>query len=120
MLPRSILIPCLLAWVFTLWAPFSPLAAQSTPAKKAAPSKQGKSRSTSKSKTAQQSRTKAKRKKISPRVRRIRQAFVASADLRPMARQLLQDRTAPGYAGVEAYARRHAKEDAGALAWLVV
>jgi len=37
-----------------------------------------------------------------------------------MAQQLLQDRTPAGYAGVETYARRHAKEDAGALAWLVV
>ena len=37
-----------------------------------------------------------------------------------MARQLLQERTPAGYAGVEAYARRHAKEDAGALAWLVL
>ena len=50
----------------------------------------------------------------------MRQAFVASASLRPMAQQLLQDRTPAGYAGVEAYARGHAKEDAGALAWLVV
>ncbi len=37
-----------------------------------------------------------------------------------MARQLLQDRTPAAYAGVEAYARHHASEDAGALAWLVV
>ena len=37
-----------------------------------------------------------------------------------MARQLLQDRTPTAYAGVEAYARRHDKEDAGALAWLVL
>ncbi len=57
---------------------------------------------------------------MSPRVRRIRQAFVASTTLRPMAQQLIQDRTPAGYAGVEAYARAHAKEDAGALAWLVV
>jgi len=48
------------------------------------------------------------------------QAFVASASLKPMAQQLLQERTPAAYAGVEAYARRHAKEDAGALAWLVV
>jgi len=61
-----------------------------------------------------------RRKPISPRVRRARAAFVASANLRPMAQQLLQDRTPTAYAGVEAYARRHAKEDAGALAWLVV
>lgn len=37
-----------------------------------------------------------------------------------MAQQLIQDRSAAAYAGVEAYARAHAKEDAGALAWLVV
>ena len=48
------------------------------------------------------------------------QAFVASATLKPMARQLLQDRTPAAYAGVEAYASRHAKEDAGSLAWLVL
>lgn len=67
-------------------------------------------------------KTAARRKKrpISPRVRRIRQAFVASATLRPMAQQLIADRTPAAYAGVEAYARAHAKEDAGALAWLVV
>ena len=53
-------------------------------------------------------------------MRRVRQAFVASASLRPMAQQLLQDRTPTAYAGVEAYARRHPKEDAGALAWLVI
>jgi soluble lytic murein transglycosylase len=57
---------------------------------------------------------------MSPRVRRIRQAFVASTSLRPMAQQLVQDRTPAAYAGVEAYAHAHAKEDAGALAWLVV
>ncbi len=48
------------------------------------------------------------------------QAFVASSTLKPMARQLLQDRTPAAYRGVEAYARRHTKEDAGALAWLVL
>jgi soluble lytic murein transglycosylase len=37
-----------------------------------------------------------------------------------MAEQLLQDRTPPAYAGVQAYARAHSKEDAGALAWLVL
>ena len=57
---------------------------------------------------------------MSPRVRRIRQAFVASTTLRLMAQQLIQDRTPQAYAGVEAYARAHSKEDPGALAWLVV
>jgi soluble lytic murein transglycosylase len=64
--------------------------------------------------------SKTKKRTISPRVRRMRQAFVASANLRPMAQQLLQDRTLPAYAGVLAYARTHSKEDAGALAWLVL
>jgi soluble lytic murein transglycosylase len=50
----------------------------------------------------------------------MRQAFVASASLRPMAQQLLQERTPAAYAGVEAYARSHARDDAGALAWLVL
>jgi len=50
----------------------------------------------------------------------MRQAFVASTSLRPMAQQLLQDRSPQAYAGVQAYARAHAQEDAGALAWLVV
>ena len=61
-----------------------------------------------------------KKRPVSPRVRRMRQAFVASSSLRPMAEQLLQDRSPAAYAGVEAYARAHSKEDSGALAWLVV
>jgi soluble lytic murein transglycosylase len=61
-----------------------------------------------------------KARTISPRVRRMRQAFVTSASLRPMAQQLLQDRSLPAYAGVQAFARAHAKDDAGALAWLVL
>jgi len=50
----------------------------------------------------------------------MRQAFVESTSLRPMAEQLLQDRSKPAYAGVQEYALTHAKEDAGALAWLVL
>ena len=50
----------------------------------------------------------------------MRNAFTASTTLRPMAQQLLEDRSPAAYAGVEAYARAHAKEDAGALAWLAV
>ncbi|MBV9573470.1 MAG: transglycosylase SLT domain-containing protein [Acidobacteriales bacterium] len=37
-----------------------------------------------------------------------------------MARQLLQDRSPAAYSGVEAFALAHARDDAGALAWLVV
>ena len=67
----------------------------------------------------QPGKTTARRKRSSPRLSRMHQAFVASASLKPMARQLLQDRTPAAYAGVESYARAHASEDAGALAWLV-
>jgi len=91
-----------------------PAAAQSTP-QQTQPSTQS---TTKKKKTTRKAST--ARKRPSPRLRRMRQAFVASATLKPMARQLLQDRTPAAYAGVEAYARRHMKEDAGALAWLVV
>jgi soluble lytic murein transglycosylase len=50
----------------------------------------------------------------------IKRAFVASADLRPMAQQLLENRTPQAYQGVEAYARKHAKDDAGPLSWVVI
>jgi soluble lytic murein transglycosylase len=62
---------------------------------------------------------KAKRKP-SRRVLRVHEAFVASKTLRPMAQQLLRERTPAGYHGVEAYARLHSTEDAGALAWFVI
>src|SRR2546428_711215 len=61
-----------------------------------------------------------RRRRSSPRLRRMHQAFVASSTLKAMARQLLQDRTPAAYRGVEAYARHHTKEDAGALASLVL
>jgi soluble lytic murein transglycosylase len=98
---------------------------ESTPAKsvptKSAPVKQTPAKPKTAVSTSTHTKvTKKKRKPVSPRVRRVRRAFVASASLRPMAQQLVQDRTPTAYAGVEAYARRHAKEDAGALAWLVV
>ncbi|HEY6272344.1 MAG TPA: transglycosylase SLT domain-containing protein [Terriglobales bacterium] len=57
----------------------------------------------------------------SAKLRHIHHAFVASADLKPMARQLLEERTPQAYAGVESYARKHtADPDASALAWLVL
>jgi len=104
---------------FLLWLGFLQAAvAQSNPSSsvKSAPPRA----TTGKKKASASASTKKRRKKISPHVRRVRQAFVASASLRPMAQQLLADRTPSAYAGVEAFARRHPKEDAGALAWLVL
>jgi len=100
--------------------------APKTPASKTEPDQSGakkpphKSTAATKKATTSRSTTRRKKRPVSPRVRRIRQAFVASTTLRPMAQQLIADRTPAGYAGVEAYAHAHAKEDAGALAWLVV
>ena len=37
-----------------------------------------------------------------------------------MAQQLLQERSPAAYTGVTAYAQRHSREDAGALAWLAL
>src|SRR5215467_2969258 len=54
------------------------------------------------------------------KLQQIHRAFVASADLKPMAQQLLQFRSAQAYAGVESYANKHQKDAAGPLAWLVV
>ncbi|MFI5103985.1 MAG: hypothetical protein ACHP79_03580, partial [Terriglobales bacterium] len=56
----------------------------------------------------------------SAKLRHATRAFVASADLKPMAQQLLENRTSPGYAAIEEYAAAHSKDDAGALAWLVM
>jgi len=77
-----------------------------------------KTHSASKKKSAV--KTTRRKKRSSPRLRRMHQAFIASATLKPMARQLVQDRTPAAYAGVQAYAVRHSREDAGALAWLVI
>jgi len=49
-----------------------------------------------------------------------KKTFVASADLRAMARQLMKARSPQAYAGVEAYAAQHAKDEAGPLAWLAL
>ena len=55
------------------------------------------------------------------KLRHIHHAFIASADLKPMARQLLEERSPQAYAGVERYARNHAADpDVAALAWLVL
>ncbi len=57
---------------------------------------------------------------IRKRTQQAQRAFVTSADLKPMARQLLDTRSRAAYSGVEAYARRHSADDAGALACLLL
>ncbi len=80
------------------------------------------SQAKSHSKTKRKGKTSSHQKKrvVSVRVRRVHHAFVASSDLRPMARQLIEDRTPAAYAGVQRYALRHNNDEAGSLAWLAV
>jgi soluble lytic murein transglycosylase len=53
------------------------------------------------------------------RTARIRKAFIASSELRPMAQQLATMRTPEAYAGVTAFARKHTG-DAAAAAYLAL
>ncbi|MDE3189141.1 MAG: transglycosylase SLT domain-containing protein [Acidobacteriota bacterium] len=59
------------------------------------------------------------RRRPSARTQRIRRAFVASSELRPMAQQLATLRTLAAYAGVTGYARQHTG-DAAAAAYLAL
>ena len=89
-------------------------ATDSQPKKKASKSK------AATSSARQTRRASAKSRRASPRFKRMHQAFIASATLKPMAQQLLQNRSGAAYTGVESFARKHSAEDAGALAWLAV
>jgi len=61
-----------------------------------------------------------RKKATAARAHQLKRTFVASSDLRPMARQLVEVRTPAAYAGVENYARVHAGTEAGALAWFAI
>jgi peptidoglycan lytic transglycosylase len=77
----------------------------------------------SKSRSKKRPLTAAERKKRERdllRSHRLTRAFVASASLKPMAKQLLDNRTKAAYAGVQSYATRHAGDDAGMMANLVL
>ncbi len=72
-------------------------------------------------KSASAHRHHAPRKKATAaRAHRLKRTFVASSDLRPMARQLVKFRPPAAYAGVETYAHAHAGAEAGALAWFAI
>lgn len=114
------------ALILSLVAPNTSSWAQSatkktTTTKKSATSTRKKS-TTAKKKVASKSRKHPSRKvRLSPaRLRRLNKAFVASAELKPMAQQLVAYRTKDAYGGVEAYAKKHAGTDEAALAWLAI
>ena len=62
----------------------------------------------------------ARKKSTASRTIKLHKSFVASSELRPMARQLIEYRTPAAYAGVEAYANKHAGTEPGALAWFAI
>jgi len=62
----------------------------------------------------------ARKKSTAARTIKLHKSFVASSELRPMARQLIEYRTPAAYAGVEAYASKHSGTEPGALAWFAV
>ena len=109
--------PRFLAGLLSLLMIVSPVAGQTS----ANTSSQGSGSSSSKSqKTKKSAQTGKKGKKTSgrkarsARTARIKQAFVASAELRPMAQQLATMRTPAAYAGVTKYAHKHSGEAAAA------
>ncbi|HEY0564170.1 MAG TPA: hypothetical protein VGC88_01225, partial [Terriglobales bacterium] len=92
--------------------------AHSTAKRKSAASKTSAKKRSAKKKAA------SRRKKLTPaqraRAARMKRAFVASSQLRPMAQQLLENRTPEAYAAVERYARAHRTENAGTMAWMAI
>jgi soluble lytic murein transglycosylase len=78
-----------------------------------------KSASSTHKKTAS-SRSHHRKKVTAARAHKLKRVFVASADLRPMARQLIELRTPAAYTGVENYAHSHAGTEPGALAWFAI
>ncbi|HEY4931985.1 MAG TPA: transglycosylase SLT domain-containing protein [Terriglobales bacterium] len=88
-----------------------------------AKSSSGKKRSASSSSTGKKSSKKGhapRKKSTAARTSKLHKSFVASSDLRPMARQLIEFRTPAAYTGVESYATKHAGTEPGALAWFAV
>jgi soluble lytic murein transglycosylase len=83
-------------------------------------SSSGKKSSSSKSSSSSKKGHAPRKKSASARTIKLHKSFVASSDLRPMARQLIEFRTPPAYAGVENYAAKHAGTEPGALAWFAV
>lgn len=90
-------------------------------AKKSA-AKPSSGKSTGAKKTAtRKKKTRARSRRLSAvTAHRMNRTFVASADLKPMANQLILLHTPPAYAGVESWTQRHAGTDAGALGDLVL
>jgi soluble lytic murein transglycosylase len=111
------LYSALLAFVLIV----SPILAGSALAQASAKTKKSSAHGTrAKSRKHKKQLTPAQRRKLQLRARRAKRAFVASADLKPMAQQLLDLHSQAAYNGVERWARKHPNTDAASLACLVM
>ncbi|MGC2112619.1 MAG: tetratricopeptide repeat protein, partial [Candidatus Korobacteraceae bacterium] len=110
------LLACLMVF------PDSGLLAQdsTTTHKKKSTSSSASTHKTSTSAKKKSASTHSRKKVTTARAHQMRRSFVASSDLRPMARQLVEFRTPAAYTGVENYAHTHAGTEAGALAWFAI
>lgn len=84
------------------------------PAKKKIPKKKAGAVPSKRERAASRRRHRVAPAERRKRTARLRQAFVASTELRPMAQQLMTMRTPAAYAGVTSYAQRHSGDAAGA------
>jgi len=102
------------------WASQAASSVSRKPATKQSATAKKKPAASSKTKAKKSSRKKAHARVSPAKLRRLKQAFVASSTLKPMALQLIDLRSKPAYAGVELFARKHPASDAGSLAWLAI
>ena len=107
----------LLAGVLAVLLAVAPVAGQSTggSSTQAAGSAAAKTKKTRKpAKAGKKGKKRGSKAARAARTARIKRAFVASAELRPMAQQLATMRTPAAYAGVSKYAHQHSGEAAAA------
>ena len=102
-----------------IWSSSGLFAQNSTPAPKKKSSSSTSAHKSAPKKTASHSQH-PRTKVTAARAHQMKRSFVASNDLRPMARQLVEFRTPAAYEGVEIYAHTHAGTEAGALAWFAI
>jgi peptidoglycan lytic transglycosylase len=82
---------------------------------------QSTSKKTHKHTTTHKRKKTSSRNRVTPAHRqKLRRAFVASSDLRPMAKQLLEQPSPAAYSGVERYALKHRADEGGMVAHLVL
>jgi soluble lytic murein transglycosylase len=95
-------------------SPASSKAKSDAPASDDASSSKSKTKKNKKSAKKTKSAAKGKKSARRARAAKIKLAFVASTELRPMAQQLATMRTPAAYAGVTSYAKKHSGEAAAA------